>query len=265
MDELMKTEVTLALFFILLTSPVGCDAETSTVSSGPFHVDGKTGRATGRALGITFEVSGATGVETKNLLKAGEPEQNTAQTEITLADDVLIHLEMLEGGSPISFQLNGNDFGALKEGDNVVIDEKRNVTVNRTPRRTPARLTAQHVAHFTHRSPDGGSGGVTTARFEGQPFYGFDETNFSSSTLMIGAETEVNFQFRLVDSRGGRDIYEITRTIIKKQERNNLVTTKSKGGPMTITVEYAGEELVAFDDEYGVAKLKPAPKAESNQ
>jgi hypothetical protein len=43
------------------------------------------------------------------------------------------------------------------------------------------------------------------------------------------------------------------------------VTTESKGKPVTVTVEYAGEELIVFDDEYGVAKFTPAPSAYPNQ
>lgn len=263
----MTTPVTLALFGILLTSLAGCDTETSSTSSGPFNVDGSTGRATGQALGITFEVSGATGVETKNLSKAGKPEHTSARTEITLADDAIIYLEMLKGGSPISFQLNGTDFGALKEGDHVVIDEARNVKVNgvqRAPLRTPERPMAQHVASFTHRFLDAGSGGVTTKRIEGQPFHEFDETNYTSSTRLDGSETAVNFQFRLLDSRDGKDIYKITRTITDTEARGNFGRIESKGKPITVTIEYAGGELVVFKDEYSVAKFTPVSEANPN-
>jgi hypothetical protein len=119
-------------------------------------VDGNTGRATGKALGINFEVFGANDVE----LKASKPAEAHARREIMLAGDAVIHLEMLERGSPISFQLNGTDLGALREGDNVVIDEQRNVTVNGTPRgsqKAPARSTAQHVARFRHGHADAGT------------------------------------------------------------------------------------------------------------
>jgi hypothetical protein len=175
---------------------------------------------------------------------------------------------MLEGGGPISFQLNGTDFGALEEGDNVLIDEQRNVTVNgnsRGPLKTPARPTALHVAEFTHGFPNAGNAGSRPERVEGKPFYGFDEDNFSAITRMDGAETEVKFEFRLLDSRDGTDIYEITRTVIERDGLDGPVTTESKGKPVTVTVEYAGEELIVFDDEHGIAKFIPAPKSNPNQ
>lgn len=102
----------------------------SGVSSGPFKVDGKTGVATGHALGIDFVVAGATGVQTRNQVAAGKPKNSSASLEITLADDAIIRLEMLEAGGPISFHLNGSDIGSLKAGDKVAIDEQRKVTVN---------------------------------------------------------------------------------------------------------------------------------------
>ena len=126
----MKYLLTLILLSILLTPLVGCQEPTTSISSGSFNVSGNTGLATGQALGIDFEVAGATGVQSKAMLKAGKPEHTSGQTQITLADDVVIQLEVLKGGSTISFQLNGTDFGELKEGDKVVIDKDRNVMVN---------------------------------------------------------------------------------------------------------------------------------------
>jgi uncharacterized protein (TIGR03067 family) len=106
----------------------------SSVSSGPFRVDGNTGVATGNALGVDFVVAGATGVQTSNQLAAGKPENTSACLEITLAHDVIIRLEMLEADGPISFQLNGIDLGSLTAGDQVAIDDQRKVTVNGTSR-----------------------------------------------------------------------------------------------------------------------------------
>jgi hypothetical protein len=34
---------------------------------------------------------------------------------------------------------------------------------------------------------------------------------------------------------------------------------------VTVTVEYAGKELIVVDDEYGVAKFVLAPKVKPNQ
>jgi len=126
------------------------------------------------------------------------------------------------------------------------------------------RPTAQHVARFTHGSPDSNDG-VILPRVEGEPYYGFDETNVSYSSHMNGAEIEVNLQFRLLASRDGKDIYEITRTVINRKNLDDVVTTESKGKPVTMTVEYSGKELIVFDDEYGVAKFVPAPKVEPKQ
>lgn len=102
----------------------------SGVSSGPFKVDGKTGVATGHALGIDFVVAGATGVQTSDQLAADKPGNTSARLAITLADDLIIRLEMLEAGGSIAFHLNGVDFGSLKAGDQVKIDAQRIVTVN---------------------------------------------------------------------------------------------------------------------------------------
>jgi hypothetical protein len=264
----MKRPLTLALFCTLLLAVIGCESQKSSVISGPFHVDSNTGRATGQALGVTFEVAGATGVRTVNQLAAGTPEHTSARIEITLADDLILRLEMLEGGGPISFKVNGSDFAALKKGDKVVIDENRNVTVNGTlrgPLKPPVRPTAQHVAEFTHSFPNAGNAGMTPARVEGKSFYGFDEENFSSTTRMDGAEAEVNFRFRLLDFRDGKDIYEITRTVIERDGLDGPVTSESEGQPVTVTVEYGGKELIVFDDEYGVAKFVPAPNVQPNQ
>jgi hypothetical protein len=127
------------------------------------------------------------------------------------------------------------------------------------------RPTAQHVASFIHSFPDAGSGGSTNYPTEGQPFYGFDGDNHSSSTRLKGKETEVKFEFKLVSATDGKDIYEITRTVINRNAVDGPVTTESAGQPVTVTVEYAGEELIVFDDEHGVSKFVPAPKVEPKQ
>jgi hypothetical protein len=127
------------------------------------------------------------------------------------------------------------------------------------------RPTAQHVARFRHGHADAGTGGVSPRRVEGKPFYGFDGTNFTSCTRLDGSETAVNFQFRLLDSRDGKDIYKITRTITDTQARGNFGRIESKGKPITVTIEYAGGKLVVFDDEYGVAKFMPLSEAKPNQ
>ncbi len=58
------------------------------------------------------------------------------------------------------------------------------------------------------------------------------------------------------------DIYEITRTITDTQARGNFGRIESKGKLVSVTIEYAGGELVVFDDEYGVAKFMPLMSAQ---
>ncbi len=91
---------------------------------------------------------------------------------------------------------------------------------------------------------------------EGQPFYGFDDENYSSDMDYKGKGKTVNFRMKLLDRRDGKDICEITRSVdIRKTD--GVVTSESKGAPMTVTVEYAGKELTIFDDEHGVSKFVP--------
>jgi hypothetical protein len=124
------------------------------------------------------------------------------------------------------------------------------------------RPTVQHVASFIHSFPDAGSGGSTPYPTEGQPFYGFDGDNHSSITRCKGKETEVKFEFKLISASDGKDIYEITRTVINRNGVDGPVTTESAGPPVSVTVEYAGQELIVFDDEHGVSKFVPDPKVE---
>jgi hypothetical protein len=53
-----------------------------------------------------------------------------------LADDLTIELVTKDEGKLVNFRLNGRNFGDLKRGDKVVIDEERNVTVNGEKRTT---------------------------------------------------------------------------------------------------------------------------------
>ena len=127
----MQHRSRLALSCTFLMALVGCERNESSLSAGPFKVNGTTGIATGQALGIDFEVAGATGVQSEWDLKPG---QSSGRVEVALADDGKIQVELLSGGRPITFQLNGTNYGTLEVGDKVVIDEDRNVTVNDTRR-----------------------------------------------------------------------------------------------------------------------------------
>ncbi len=97
-----------------------------------------TGVATGKdAFGIDFEVAGATRASSRFELHGNTKYSSWA--EITLADDLRIRLATRDEGSLVTFQLNGRNFGDLKRGDQVVIDEERNVTVNGVPQGKPGR------------------------------------------------------------------------------------------------------------------------------
>ena len=132
----MNDRSILALSCTLLMALIGCQKQKVSLFVGPFNVDSDTGLATGQALGIDFEVSGASEVKSKWDLKAGV--QSYGWTEITLADDLTFQLEKLSNDSAITFKLNGRDFGNLDEGDKVVIDEGRKVTVNGATREPEA-------------------------------------------------------------------------------------------------------------------------------
>jgi hypothetical protein len=88
------------------------------------------------------------------------------------------------------------------------------------------KTEARHAVRFVHQFPDGGAGGVTSVPVAGQPFYGFHGENYRSSTGSEGTFTEVNFQFRLLDHRDGKDIYEVIRTVFRKTEQVGSVTSK---------------------------------------
>jgi hypothetical protein len=68
--------------------------------------------------------------------------------------------------------------------------------------------------------------------------------------------TDAKFGFHVIR------ICEITRTVVERNGVDGPVTSQSEGQPVTVTVEYAGKELVVFDDEYGVGKFDPAPEIE---
>lgn len=97
--------------------------------------------ATGKdAFGIDFEVAGADRAESESEVH-GNPKYSS-RAKITLADDLTIELVTKHEGKLVSFRLNRRNFGDLKRGDKVVIDEERNVTVNGEKRTTAWRATA---------------------------------------------------------------------------------------------------------------------------
>lgn len=132
----MKHQAVVATFCALLLALPGCQKDTtsSSVSVGPFNVNSDTGMASGQAFGIDLKAAGASGAEIKFELH-GNP-QYSSRAEITLADDLNIKLETMNEGDAVAFQLNGKKYGTLAQGDEVAIDEERNVTVNGEERAT---------------------------------------------------------------------------------------------------------------------------------
>lgn len=126
----MKHQVVLTIFCILLLALPSCQKGTasSSVSVGPFNVNSDTGMANGQAFGIDFKAAGASRAEVSFELH-GNP-QHSSLAEITLAQDLNIELETMNDGNSVAFQLNGTKIGNLAKGDEVVIEEDRNVTVN---------------------------------------------------------------------------------------------------------------------------------------
>lgn len=128
----MRHQAILALLCGIGAALVACKSKPADFSVGPFDVDGDTGIATGRAMGVDFSVAGASEAEVRfdANLKPGEPDKTSGNAEITLADDLRIELEMTEGGRSVGFRLNGKEMGDLEPGDRVVIDADKGVTIN---------------------------------------------------------------------------------------------------------------------------------------
>ena len=133
----MKHQTIITTLCALLIALLGCERKTTypPVSDGSFSVNSDTGMATGKdAFGIDFEVAGADRAESESEVH-GNPKYSS-RAKITLADDLTIELVTKHEGKLVSFRLNRRNFGDLKRGDKVVIDEERNVTVNGEKRTT---------------------------------------------------------------------------------------------------------------------------------
>lgn len=126
----MKSRSLVVPVLALCLSSIGCETKTATSPAvvETFQVDGNTGMAEGRVLGIDFNVEGATGAEISSEI-SGSP-ASPSHAELTLADDLKIDLKTTDEGGSVAFQLNGKSFGTLKKGDKVTVKKDRSVTVN---------------------------------------------------------------------------------------------------------------------------------------
>lgn len=124
---------------LLLTVGCGQKAAAPVASSSNFSVNSTTGLATGKVFGIDFEVMGADRAQIKSAMSGLST--SPSRVEVTLADDLALMLQTIDGGKTAGLVLNGRDFGILEAGDKVEIGKDRSVTVNGTVR-TPAAVPA---------------------------------------------------------------------------------------------------------------------------
>ncbi len=118
----------------LLLTLVGCGNNSTPAippTSGDF-VKNSDGVGTAKVFGVEFSVnvnsSGASSSDSFRL-DAVDPDKSVAQKRFTIGDDVAVELESIDE-SEVSFLFNDQDYGYLKVGDKVVIDDERNIEVN---------------------------------------------------------------------------------------------------------------------------------------
>lgn len=123
---------------ILLLAIVGCGTQPTPAippTSDDFVKNGN-GVGTARVFGIDFRMkTDSSGASAQTEISANfvEPERSTARKRFSLGDDVTIELESIDE-SQVRFVFNKQDFGILYVGDEVVIDDQRDVEVNGTKR-----------------------------------------------------------------------------------------------------------------------------------
>jgi hypothetical protein len=123
---------------ILALAFAGCGsnpAPTIPPTIGDF-VRNNDGVATAQVFGITFRANTrSSGATTNDVIVANflDPEMSSARKRFTIGDDIMIQLTSVDD-SKVSFVFNDKDFGSLNIGDEVVIDDERNVEVNGTSR-----------------------------------------------------------------------------------------------------------------------------------
>jgi hypothetical protein len=119
------TRVFLFLFSGLIFSVTGCqrqvDIPIPPTNSG--FIENSFGVSTARVFGIDFQIDA-------NFF---EPKKSLAKKSFTIGNDCAIELASINE-STVNFRFQAQEFGVLRVGDRVIIDEKRNVIVNGEPR-----------------------------------------------------------------------------------------------------------------------------------
>jgi hypothetical protein len=132
------TRVFLLLFSSLIFSVIGCqrqvDIPIPPTNSG--FIENSFGVTTARVFGIDFEIDGTSGgvnASTDTNVNFIEPKKSLAKKSFTIGKDCAIELTSINE-STVNFRFQAQEFGVLRVGDRVIIDEKRNVIVNGEPR-----------------------------------------------------------------------------------------------------------------------------------
>ena len=123
---------------LVLLVLVGCSGSSTPAippTTGDF-VTNNDGVGTAQVFGIGFRISvNSGGASTEDSIAANfvDAEQSSARKRFTFGDEITIQLDSVNEAE-VGFIFNGQNFGNLNVGDQVVIDDERNVEVNGTPR-----------------------------------------------------------------------------------------------------------------------------------
>jgi hypothetical protein len=123
------------LVLLLLVGCGGSSTPEIPPTTGDF-VKNNNGVGTAQVFGIDFRVSvNSGGASTEDSIAANfvAAEQSSARKRFTFGDDITIQLDSVNQAE-VGFIFNGQNFGNLNVGDEVVIDDERHVQFNATPR-----------------------------------------------------------------------------------------------------------------------------------
>jgi hypothetical protein len=140
----MTKRVSVMFLIVAMISVFGCGvSKVSTTTITGDSVTNKNGRGTGTVAGVQIVVEGLTdgSASAKHSVDASSGPAGSSQSnrwEIELGK-VQILLERKDNG-PISLEVDGKSYGSVSEGDNLLIDASRGVTVNGENRSSESNL-----------------------------------------------------------------------------------------------------------------------------